>query len=329
MINIVMWLKDGKNNEKLSMACARNSIRIVESEFDNISNFLTVFSELDTNIEVLVISHEMLAETDIKEFVEEVRESEPNLRIIIVFPGYRNQYIEPQVKEYAKLGILDIIYEGQYLDEECFVEVIRKGFVYDYDVNVYDEPSEKPSVKETPKKCISIGVMGITHGAGVTNMVVNIANYISLSEERSVKAVDFSGTGSLRFAKGRKVTYIVHSDVDISRLKRNSRAIIYDFGTPYDISAKGKQLSVQLSEELLKVFRQCDLKILMSFSDIWHLGKMKYFLGNKQWKKHLDNSYLFLFDVADEKLKTKYPKLNIYSRNDIEIQKKISHLLIE
>ena len=328
MINIVMWLKEEKNKEKISMACARNSIRIVESEFENISDFLTIFSELDTNIDVLVISHEMLAETDINEFVGAVRETEPNLRIVIVFPGYRNQYIEPQVKEYAKLGIPDIIYEGQYIDEECFVEVIRKGFVYDYDVNVYDEPGEKPKAA-VPKKCITVGVMGITHGAGVTNMVVNIANYISLSEECSVKAVDFSGTGSLRFAKGRKVTYIVHSDVDIPRLKKNNRAIIYDFGTPYNISAKGKHISGFLTDEQLKLFQQCDLKILMSFSDIWHLGKIKYFLSNKQWKKKLDNSYLFLFDTVDEKFKTKHPKLNIYGRNDIEIQKKISHLLIE
>ena len=328
MINIVMWLKEDKNNEKISMACARNSIRIVESEFENISDFLNIFSELDTNIDVLVISHEMLAETDINEFVGVVRETEPNLRIVIVFPGYRNQYIEPQVKEYAKLGIPDIIYEGQYLDEEFFVEVIRKGFVYDYDVNVYDEPGEKPKAAEQ-KKCITVGVMGITHGAGVTNMVVNIANYISLSEECSVKAVDFSGTGSLRFAKGRKVTYIVHSDVDIPRLKKNNRAIIYDFGTPYNISAKGKYISGFLTDEQLKLFQQCDLKILMSFSDIWHLGKIKYFLSNKQWKKKLDNSYLFLFDTVDERFRTKYSKLNIYGRNDIEIQKKISHLLIE
>lgn len=64
MINIVMWLKEEKNKEKISMACARNSIHIVESEFENISDFLTIFSELDTNIDVLVISHEMLAETD-------------------------------------------------------------------------------------------------------------------------------------------------------------------------------------------------------------------------------------------------------------------------
>ena len=329
MINIVTWLKDNKYREKLSMACARNNIRIVADEFENLSAFLSAFDEIDINIDVLVVSHEMLAETDIKEFLEKVKENEPNLRVVIVFPGYRNQYIEQQIKEYTEFGISDIIYEGQHLDEECFVEVVRKGYIYDYDVNVYDEPEEKPVVKEEPKKCVTVGVMGITHGTGVTNMVVNIANYISLSEECSVKAVDYSGTGNLRFAKGRKVTYIVHADVDISKLKKSSRAIVYDFGTPYNISAKGKLLNGSLSDELLKLFQECDLKILMSFSDIWHLGKIKFFLNNRQWRKKLDKSYLFLFDTIDDRFKTKHSKLNIYNRNDREIQKRISHLLVD
>ena len=262
MINIVTWLKDNKYKEKLSMACARNNIRIVADEFENLSAFLSAFDEIDINIDVLVVSHEMLAETDIKEFLEKVKENEPNLRIVIVFPGYRNQYIEQQIKEYTELGISDIIYEGQGLDEECFVEVVRKGYIYDYDVNVYDEPEEKPKTTEQ-KKCITIGVMGITHGTGVTNMVVNIANFISLSEECSVKAVDYSVTGNLRFAKGRKVTYIVHADVDISKLKKSSRAIVYDFGTPYNISAKGKLLNGSLSDELLKLFQEFEYILLL------------------------------------------------------------------
>ena len=99
MINIVTWLKDNKYREKLSMACARNNIRIVADEFENLSAFLSAFDEIDINIDVLVISHEMLAETDIKEFLEKVKENEPNLRVVVVFPGYRNQYIEQQIKE--------------------------------------------------------------------------------------------------------------------------------------------------------------------------------------------------------------------------------------
>ena len=329
MINIVTWLKDNKYKEKLSMACARNNIRVVADEFENLPDFLKVFDEIDINIDVLVISHEMLAKTDIKVFLEKVKENEPNLRIVIVFPGYRNQYIEQQIKEYTELGISDIIYEGQGLDEECFVEVVRKGYIYDYDVNVYDEPSEEIKPKEEPKKCITIGVMGITHGTGVTNMVVNIANFISLSEECSVKAVDYSGTGNLRFAKGKKVTYIVHSDIDINTIKKNSRAIVFDFGTPYNISAKGKLLSGSLSDELLKLFQDCDLKILMCYADSWHIGKLKYFINDKRWKKKLDKSYLFLFDTIDERFKTKHSKLNIYGRNDKEIEKRILHLLVD
>ena len=91
-------------------------------------------------------------------------------------------------------------------------------------------------------------------------MAINIANYIALAEECAVKAIDLSGTGNLRFAKGKKVTFIVHSNIDIPRLQKTSRAIIYDFGTPYNISSKGKLLSnnENYSETDIELFKSCE-----------------------------------------------------------------------
>ena len=331
MINIVMWLSDNKYKDELSVACARSNIRIVADEFENHEDFLKEFDVMDTNIDVLAISNDRLAGTDIKRFLEEVRLTEPNIRIVVIFPGYRNQYIEEQIAEYKRLGISDIIYEGQRLDEECFVEVIRKGYIYDYSVNVFDdEPEYTGSHTNDKSECVTIGIMGITHGTGVTNMAVSIANYISLAENKHVKVIDYSGTGSLRFASGRKVTYIVNTDADIQKLKRYSRAVIYDFGTPYNISAKGKLLSENrcYADARIKLFWECDLKLIMGFSDIWHIGKIKFFLNNKAWKKKIDSTYLFLFDNADDDFKSKHKKLNIYGRNEKAVQKHISHLLL-
>ena len=185
----------------------------------------------------------------------------PNIRIVIVFPGYRNQYIEDQISEYKNVyGISDIIYEGNRLDEDYFADVIKKGYIYDYEVNVYDEPDEvtKPILPE--KKCVSIGILGFTHGCGVTNEVINTAGYISVTQNGNVKAIDFSGTGNLRFAKTKGVTYIVHSDIDIARIRKTSKAVVYDFGTPFNISSKGKLLSYNecYDEEKMKLFRECD-----------------------------------------------------------------------
>ena len=326
MINIVTWLKDNQYRNDLSVACAGNNICIVADEFENAEIFLNEFDRLDANIDVLVISDDLLHNVDKKQFFENVRLSEPNIRIVIVFPGYRNQYIEEQISEYKNVyGISDIIYEGQQLDCDCCVEVIKKGYIYDYEVNVYDEPEEviKPL---TPKPaCVTIGVMGLTHGCGVTNMVINIANYISLAEDIPVKAVDFSGMGNLRFAKGRKVTFIVHSGIDVDRLKETSRAVVYDFGTPFHISAKGKRLSGG-DEEKIKLFRERDLKICMCYADSWHIGKMKYLLNDRQWKRTLDSSYIFLLDSVPDKFKAGHSRINIYGRNDKAVSEHIAGL---
>ena len=330
MINVVTWLSGNKYKEDLSVACARSNIRIIADEFEDHTSFLEEFDAIDANIDALVISNERLTGTDIKKFLNEIRHIEPNIRIIVVFPGYRSQYIEEQITEYKNLGISDIIYEGQRLDEECFVEVIKKGYIYDYSVNVYDDEQDKPE-PVMHKECVTIGIMGITHGAGVTNMAVNIAEYISQAEDKHIKVLDYSGTGNLRFASSRKITYIVNADTDILRLRRSSRAVIYDFGVPYNISAKGRLLEENrcYSEARIKLFWSCDLKLLMGFGDIWHIGKTKFFLNNKMWKKKIDNSYLFLFDSVDEDFAAKHKKLNIYGRNDKAVQKYISHLLLQ
>lgn len=142
MIHIVTWLDSNTYHNELAAACAGNGIRIVADEFKDAQDFLKTFDSIDTNIDVLVISNSNLENIDKKSFFEDVCVTEPNLRIVIVFPGYRNQYIEEQISEYKALGISEIIYEGQRLDEACFAEVIKKGYIYDYEVNVYDEPEE-------------------------------------------------------------------------------------------------------------------------------------------------------------------------------------------
>lgn len=328
MINVVTWLDNNRYRNELSTACAGNGIKIVADEFKNASDFLKSFDEIDTTIDVLVISNSNLENIDKKSFFEDVCVTEPNLRIVIVFPGYRNQYIEEQISEYKALGISEIIYEGRRLDKTCFVEAMKKGYIYDYEINVYDEPEDVVKPLSPKPECLTIGVMGLSRGCGVTNMTVSIANYISLAEDVPVKAVDFSGTGNLRFAKGKKVTYIVHSDIDIARLQKSSRVIVFDFGTPYNISAKGRVLSnnENYSDALIEMFRSCDLKICMCFSDSWHIGKLKYLLNDKAWKRDIDHSYIFLLDSVPEKFKAGHSKINIYSRNDKAVSEHIAGL---
>ena len=328
MINIVTWFESNKYRSELSAVCAGNRIRIVADEFDDPDDFLREFDSIDTNIDVLVIANKNIENVDKKSFFEDVCVTDPNLRIVIVFPGYRNEYIEEQISEYKALGITEVIYEGQRLDENYFVDVVKKGYIYDYEVNVYDEAEEVIKPLSPKPKCITIGVMGLTRGCGVTNMAINIANYIALAEDCAVKAIDLSGTGNLRFAKGKKVTYIVHSNIDIPRVQKLSRAIIYDFGTPYNISSKGKLLSgnENFNEMDIELFKSCDLKFCMCFADSWHIGKLKYLLNDKAWKKSIDQSYVFLLDTIPDKVRLGHPKINIYGRNDKTMLRHIEEL---
>lgn len=330
MINVVTWIDDDKYRPELSAVCAGKGIRIIANEFTNHMDFLRRFDAIDANVDVLVISHTKIENIDKKRFFEEVCVTEPNIRIVIVFPGYRNEYIEAQITEYKELGIFEIIYEGQRLDSDYFVEVIKKGYIYDYEVNVYDEKDEKIKTFKKKSDCVTIGIMGATHGCGVTNMAISIAEYISFSENCNVKVIDFSGTGSLRFARSKKVTFIVHSDIDIDRIKRTSRIVIIDFGTPLDLSAKGRLLGRNgcYSDERMNLFKNCNLKVCMCFADDWHIGKLKYFLNDKEWRSEINNSYLFLLDSVPKGFRSKHSRVNIYGRNETAVSDTIAELLV-
>ena len=189
MINVVLWLGKTKHSDDLAIIFARNNIRIVDEHFDNNDDFIDRFDALDTNVDVLVIADTLLLNTDRKKLFARIRQIEPNIRIVIVFPGYRNQYIEDQISEYKNVyGITDIIYEGSRLDEEYFADVIKKGYIYDYEVNVFEEPHEVIEHEVYKPPCVTIGVLGLTHGSGVTNTVINISEFIAAILQPAIEA---------------------------------------------------------------------------------------------------------------------------------------------
>ena len=74
------------------------------------------------------------------------------------------------------------------------------------------------------------------------------------------------------------------------------------------------------------MFRSCNLKLCMCFADSWHIGKLKYLLHDRQWKKETDDSYLFLLDSVPERFRAKHTKINLYGRNDKAVQNRIHAL---
>ena len=274
-MNVVLWL-GGRIDAELAMHFARHDIRIVDEGFECAEDFASRFDALDANVDVLVIADNQLASADRKSLFARIRESEPNIRIVIIFPGHRSQYIDEQIAEYRDC---DIIYEGNGLDADYFADVIRKGYI------------EETAPDESVSRNISIGILGLTHGCGVTSMAVTIAEH--LAQNCCVKAIDLTGTSNLRFAKSKNVTYITHANIDIPRIKATSRAVVIDFGAPFELSPKGKQLAISphWSDEQLKLFLECDLKLVMCFADRWHIGKLKYLR-----QLRTDDSWLILLD---------------------------------
>ena len=328
MINIVTWLGNDGHNEELAAFCAGADIRIEEDSFKDIEDFLEKFNDINSNIDAVVLNDTMLGEENKRRLFENIRSIEPNVRIIVIFPGYRNQYVEDQIKEYKEVyGVSDIIFEGRSLDLDSFVEVIKKGFVYDYSLNVLDDQEISGGKKKKP--CVTVGVMGTTRGCGVTNMTVSVAEYIALSEKIPVRVVDFTESGNLRFARHESnITYIVGKNIDMQKLRSSSEALVFDFGTPYNISPKGRLLSTSacFSDEKMKIMRGCDLKIIMNFSDPWHRGKLKFLLRDRIWKRSLENGCLFLFDSVNDEMSAGYRNIRINGRNDKLISSAVREL---
>ena len=302
MVNVVLWL-GGKIDAELAMHFARHDIRIVDEGFENAEDFASRFDVLDANVDVVVIADTMIQSSDRKSLFARIRESKPNIRIVIIFPGHRSQYIDEQIAEYRDC---DIIYEGNGLDADYFADVIRKGYI------------EESAPDESASPNISGGILGLTHGCGVTSMSIAIAEH--LAPICRVKAIDLTGTASLRFAKSRGVTCITHTNIDIPRIKSTSRAVVIDFGAPFELSPKGKLLATSLhwGDERMKLLRECDLKLVMCFADRWHIGKLRYLK-----RMGADDSWLILLDRLP-----KAPRgCKILTRNDRALFDRIDLLM--
>ena len=83
--------------------------------------------------------------------------------------------------------------------------------------------------------------------------------------------------------------------------------------------------SYVLDEEKMKLFRECDLKICMCFSDSWHIGKIKYFLNDKFWSREIDDSYVILLDKAPRDSQDFRSRINICGRKDTVIADRIGN----
>lgn len=294
--------------------------------------------------------------------LSEIREFTKTARIVLILNGLRKQYVQSQLNSYREnYWIEDIIFEGSGIDKFELLSCVGKGSLTiqkeRYAEESYEEPSlneeapievnAKPSVikkeklrKEKvvnkPKKrkkqnygCLSIAIFGTTHGAGATNMAATLAEFFALNGKK-VLALNLSGGNEFQYISGQAEYHNVKS-VDMSKIKGLYDIIIFDLGTPFNISSNGKfgGISVGYNHKNIELLKVSALKIVMALSDAWHIKKCEYFLSDEGWKKLVSNDYIFLLDTELPKvLKNKYPEINMFYRNNQSFADEIAELFL-
>lgn len=188
---------------------------------------------------------------------------------------------------------------------------------------------------KTERGCRSIAVFGVTHGAGATNMVTTLAEFLSLSGKKVI-ALNLSGGTEFQYVKGKaeykdmKLTETGGEGIVNGQIYGDEYDIILiDLGTPFMIDADGQFCGVSpgYSYKNIELLKKCSLKIVMVLSDVWHINKAEYFMTDDKWRGIISNDYIFLFD-KEPPLKNKYSEINMFNRNSQSFADEIARLFL-
>lgn len=186
-----------------------------------------------------------------------------------------------------------------------------------------------PKLNKSGRGCYTIAVFGTTRGAGVTNMVYTLAEFLSFNGKR-VLAVNLTGGTEFDYIRG-NADYINSTLAFARQNEADYDIVIYDLGTPLNINEKGLfcGLSDDYARGNVELLKRCSIKIGMAFGDAWHIRKCEYFLTDEDWKRLVSNDYIFLFDRDITKdMRSRYPEINIYNRNDTAFSNTIERLFL-
>ncbi len=289
--------------------------------------------------------------------VNEIRNIDAKMRIVLILNGNSTQYVESQLIEYEMLKI-DVIFDDDGFDTQDLVDVVKKGKLSRHElkdtkketpvkefkqVSRFKKTDDKKEIKDDntpeveesevskppdtekrieaesfgkPKGKFTIAVFNVSRGSGATTAVASMAQYFAM-HGYDTKVADLSGTGAFELVKIKDVEIGIGNGC-LNDFKRESNILIIDFGTPYDITPKGDNFKISYGymPEYIREINKCTIKVIMGFSDVWNVGKIKFLLNNEQWKEIIDDSYIFLTSGDSKKLKSEYPDINIMCRDD-------------
>lgn len=301
---------------------------------------------------VIIYSNAMNMEI-IADYVNELRSFSPHLRIVLVLSGDQSQYLRSQINDYRNLK-LDLIYDDDGFEVDELLSIIKKGKLtnrdfkpmkresgFNGDIDESRKPAEerkkivkdKPLKKKTenlqeetpeseidsfavPQGHYTVGIMNAARGAGATWTVNNLARYFAMQNYNTCIA-DMSGTKAVAMMKLKNIECFTEN-IELNKLKEEHNITVIDFGTPIEVNPNGENFKLNniYSPKTIGAFTECDIKVIMGFSDPWNIEKINFFFINDTWREKFDNSYIFIVPSNAEKVKKLFPEGNIMNRSD-------------
>lgn len=282
-------------------------------------------------VDVVILFANALNIDALPDLVTELRGFVPRLRIILILNGSQDLYNSGTLNEYRRMN-LDLLFDDEGFETEKLVELVSKGklskkkklkgFTDDTE-DTEDEVKKEPSAPvATPKKVeyihgsYTIGVINSTRGAGATRNALELARFFAIQNFKTC-LIDCSDNKVITFAKCKDVT-IYDSAAEIEELKNTYNIIIIDFGTPYQISNDGTEYVISQGYNIpyIKLIPNCNIKVVLGFSDWWNIKRLAFFIKNDYWKDLMDDSFLFLVPENEDKVKRMCPGIHIKCRDD-------------
>lgn len=282
-------------------------------------------------VDVVILFANTLNIDALPDLVSELREFVPRLRIILILNGSQELYNSGTLNEYRRMN-LDLLFDDEGFETEKLVEFVSKGKLskkkklkgFKDDVEESDDEikNEADVPKIVSKKAeyihgtYTIGYINSTRGAGATRNAFELARFFAIQNFKTC-IVDCSDNKVASFAKLKDVT-IYDASSELDELKNTYNVIIIDFGTPYQISNEGTEYVITQGYNIpnIKLIPECNIKVVMGFSDWWNIKRLTFFMKNDYWKDLIDDSFLFLVPENEDKVQRVCPGTHIKCRDD-------------
>lgn len=333
-----------------------NDIYFIEDNCTTSVQLTTQVEARNKEVDAVIIYAQAMNMDIIKEYVEELRSFTEYLRVVLILNGECDAFLRNQINEYRNMKLdlifeddgfdsnelVEILRKGKLSARDFKTKRKESGFSGDIDDEPlpeelakipkdekkhfkFSERKEKNALSEEmserksfaqPQGHFTIGVFNAARGAGATCTSGYIARYLAMHNYDTCIA-DMSSTGAVGMMKLKNVDIYIE-DFDIENLKAKYNVTIIDFGTPIEVAPNGDnfKLMSQYKPETIQCFTNCDIKLILGFSDPWNIQKINFFFINDTWRSLFDNSYLFVIAGNPENVKKLYPDGNFFGRED-------------